>query len=318
MGRRKAVVVTHARIRAGGNLVTEAVHQLETDGFMVSILDNIEAPAFGQPVRTVDEDTEIVIVLGGDGTILRAAELVKCTDVPILGVNLGHVGFLAEFESFQIGEAIRRVADHDYSIDERMVAHVDLWLPGHDRPLTDWALNDMTLERYDRGKMIEVSVRVDDVEMSSFGCDGMIVATPTGSTAYAFSVGGPIVWPDAESLQMVPIAAHALFARSLIIGPDSRFTLDLLDDSASEGWICCDGRRQRAVPKGSRVTVRKSHDILRLARLSGVPFTRRLVTKFDLPVRGWREQHRPLVDLDAKGGDRPAAGTDQDAKEEGN
>lgn len=293
MGKRNAVVVTHRRVRSSGNLVNEAVQQLQTDGFQVDIIDNIEAPEFGQGSQQVSDDTEIVIVLGGDGTILRAAELVKGTKVPILGVNTGHVGFLAEFESFQIGEAIRRVADHDYSIDERMLAHVDLWLPGVDEPISDWALNDMTLERYDRGKMIEVSVRVDDVEMSSFGCDGMIVSTPTGSTAYAFSVGGPIIWPDANSLQMVPIAAHALFARSLIIGPDSRFTLDVLDDSQSAGWICNDGRRQRLVPTGSRVVVRQSEDILRLARLSGVPFTQRLVSKFDLPVVGWREQHKP-------------------------
>ena len=293
MGKRNAVVVTHRRVRSSGNLVNEAVQQLQTDGFQVDIIDNIEAPEFGQGSQQVSDDTEIVIVLGGDGTILRAAELVKGTKVPILGVNTGHVGFLAEFESFQIGEAIRRVADHDYSIDERMLAHVDLWLPGVDEPISDWALNDMTLERYDRGKMIEVSVRVDDVEMSSFGCDGMIVSTPTGSTAYAFSVGGPIIWPDANSLQMVPIAAHALFARSLIIGPDSRFTLDVLDDSQSAGWICNDGRRQRLVPTGSRVVVRQSDDILRLARLSGVPFTQRLVSKFDLPVVGWREQHKP-------------------------
>lgn len=292
MGKRNAVVVTHSRIRSSGSLVNEVVQQLQNDGFQVDIVDNTAAPSFGEASQRVDEETEIVIVLGGDGTILRAAELVKGTKVPILGVNLGHVGFLAEFESFQIGEAISRVADHDYSIDERMVAHVDLWLPGADTPLSDWALNDMTLERYDRGKMIEVSVRVDDVEMSSFGCDGMIVATPTGSTAYAFSVGGPIVWPDARSLQMVPIAAHALFARSLIIGPDSCFTLDILSDSQSAGWICDDGRRQRPVPKESRIIVRQSHDILRLARLSGVPFTQRLVSKFDLPVVGWREQRR--------------------------
>ncbi|BDR54750.1 NAD kinase [Bombiscardovia apis] len=299
MSERKAVVVTHQRVRSS-SIVTEALNQLKSSGFSVSIVDNSEAPAFGEPYQQVDPDTEIVIVLGGDGTILRAAELVKCTGVPILGVNLGHVGFLAEFESFQIGEAMSKVAAHDYSIEERMVAHVDLWLPGADKPLTDWALNDMTLERYSRGKMVEVSLRVDDVEMSSYGCDGIIVATPTGSTAYAFSAGGPIVWPDAQSLQMVPIAAHALFARSLVIGPQSTYTIGLLDDSPSDGWICCDGRRQLLVPKGSRVTVRQSHDIFHLARLSGASFTQRLVSKFDLPVVGWREQHHP--NLSAKRG----------------
>ena len=150
-------------------------------------------------------------------------------------------------------------------------------------------MNDITLERETRGKMVELSIRVDDVEMSSFGADGVIVSTPTGSTAYAFSAGGPIIWPNVQALQLTPLAAHALFARPLIIGADSTFTLDILDSSVSDGWICCDGRRQRSLPKGTRVEVRASRDTLRLARLSGVPFTNRLVSKFDLPVVGWRE-----------------------------
>ena len=136
---RHAVVVTHSRLRESGTVVSEAVDRLRNVGFEVSIIDNVEAPQFGGVTHKVDEDTEIVVVLGGDGTILRAAELVHCTQVPILGVNMGHVGFLAEFESFQMSEAIRRVADHDYSIDERMIAHVDVWLPGAHEPLQDWA-----------------------------------------------------------------------------------------------------------------------------------------------------------------------------------
>lgn len=186
MAKRNAVVVTHTRLRQSGTVVSEAVSQLRSAGFEVTIIDNTEAPDFGVSPACVTDDTEIVVVLGGDGTILRAAELVHCTQVPILGVNMGHVGFLAEFESFQIDEAIRRVAEHDYSIDERMIAHVDVWLPGATTPIEDWALNDITLERADRGKMVELSIRVDDVEMNSFGADGIIVSTPTGSTAYAF------------------------------------------------------------------------------------------------------------------------------------
>ena len=292
-GTRHAVVVTHTRLRESGTVVEEAVEQLRRADFEVTIIDNIEAPDFGSKTPVVPKNTEIVVVLGGDGTILRAAELVHCTEVPILGVNLGHVGFLAEFESFQMSEAIsldRRLTD--YSIDERMIAHVDVWLPGATEPIEDWALNDITLERADRGKMVELSIRVDDVEMSSFGCDGVIVSTPTGSTAYAFSAGGPIMWPNVKALQLVPLAAHALFARPLIIGSGSTFAIDILEDSTSDGWICCDGRRQRALPKGTRVEVRESKCTLRLARLSGVPFTNRLVTKFDLPVVGWREQAR--------------------------
>ena len=229
IGTRHAVVVTHTRLRESGTVVEEAVEQLRRANFEVTIIDNIEAPEFGSRTPAVPKNTEIVVVLGGDGTILRAAELVHATEVPILGVNLGHVGFLAEFESFQMSEAIRRIADHDYSIDERMIAHVDVWLPGATEPIEDWALNDITLERADRGKMVELSIRVDDVEMSSFGCDGVIVSTPTGSTAYAFSAGGPIMWPNVKALQLVPLAAHALFARPLIIGSGSTFAIDILD-----------------------------------------------------------------------------------------
>ena len=336
---RRAVVVTHSRLRESGTVVPEAVDQLRHAGFQVSIVDNVAAPRFGgdsprvdtaaayrrgHPVLlavlgglgysvaavaargahasgdlldTVLQPLALAIVLGGDGTILRAAELVHCTDVPILGVNLGHVGFLAEFESFQMSEAIQRIADRDYSIEERMIAHTDVWMPGADKPLEDWALNDITLERVDRGRMVELSIRVDDVEMSSFGCDGVIVSTPTGSTAYAFSAGGPIIWPNVKALQLVPNAAHALFARPLIIGSHSTFTLDILEESSTNGWICCDGRRQRELPKGTRVQVRESRNMLRLARLSGAPFTSRLVSKFDLPVVGWREQARKTGDV---------------------
>ncbi len=289
MGSRHAVVVTHPQLRKRG-VVTDAIEQLVVAGFDVSVIDNTEAPEFGQTTEKVQDNTEIVVVLGGDGTILRAAELIYCTDVPILGINLGHVGFLAEFESFQMSEAIHRIADRDYSIEDRMVAHADIWLPGAKRPISDWALNDITLETAERGKMIELSVQVDDVAMSSFSCDGMIVSTPTGSTAYAFSAGGPVIWPNVQALQMVPIAAHALFSRPLIIGAGSKFTLDILGESVSEGWICCDGRRYRETPRGTRLEVRESHDTLHLARLTGVPFTKRLVSKFNLPVVGWRER----------------------------
>ncbi len=291
-GPRHVVVVTHERLRQSA-IVENAIAQLQDEGFDVTVIDNTEAPDFGSSSPKVDPDTEIVLVLGGDGTILRAAELVTCTDVPILGINMGHVGFLAEYESFQIHEAIHRIAEHDYSIEERMIAHVDVWLLDAATPLGDWALNDITIERADRGKMVELSIAVDGVAMSSFGCDGIIVSTPTGSTAYAFSAGGPIIWPAVEALLLVPLAAHALFARPIVIGSDSTFSIRIDDDSTSDGWICSDGRRQRPLPRGTRVDIRQSSGRLRLAHLSDAPFTNRLVTKFNLPVVGWRDLHTP-------------------------
>ena len=175
---RHAIVVTHERLMHRGDVVQGAVGQLQEAGFDVQVIDRLDVPEFGQPCERVPEDTEIVVVLGGDGTILRAAELVHCTGVSIIGINMGHVGFLAEFESFQIHDAIRRIAERDYNIDERMIAHVDVWLPDAHEPLCDWALNDITIERADRGKMVELSIGVDGVEMSSFGCDGVISNYP--------------------------------------------------------------------------------------------------------------------------------------------
>lgn len=291
--KRTAVVVTHRKLMADGSAVSAVVDQLQRVGFNVDLNENITPAPLGATQRTsLDANTEIVVVLGGDGTILRAAELVKGTSIPILGINMGHVGFLAEFESFQIDEAINKIADHDYQIDERKMASVELYLPGSNKPLTDWALNDVTIEKADRGMMVELGIKVDGVEMSSYGADGIIISTPTGSTAYAFSAGGPIMWPTVDALQLVPLAAHALFSRPLIIGPESSFQIDILPGSTAEGWISCDGRRTLQLPRESHIKVSLSDDTVRLARLSGVPFTQRLVTKFDLPVVGWREQRR--------------------------
>lgn len=292
--RRKAVVVTHTRLASQSTVVARTIDALGACGFDVRLSANIDERPFGSPTARVADDTEIVVVLGGDGTILRAAELVKGTDVPILGVNLGHVGFLAEFESFELGEAVRRIEQRDYTIEERMIAAVDVQIPGRAEPLRDWALNDVTIEHVDRGSMIDVGIEVDGVAMSSFGCDGVIVSTPTGSTAYAFSAGGPVIWPGVDALELTPLAAHALFARPLIIGSTSTFTIDILDSQTPSpgGWVCCDGRRQGLLPAGSRISVRASSCALHLARLEDVPFTKRLVSKFDLPVIGWREARK--------------------------
>ena len=256
MAKRNAVVVTHTRLRQTGTVVAEAVSQLRVAGFEVAIIDNTEAPDFGVQPPCVSDDTEIVVVLGGDGTILRAAELVHCTQVPILGVNMGHVGFLAEFESFQIDEAIRRVSTHDYSIDERMIAHVDVWLPGATKPIEDWALNDITLERADRGKMVELSIRVDDVEMNSFGADGVIVSTPTGSTAYSLSVGGPIMVPHSNTVVITPVAPHSLNVRPIVIRDDWEITLDV--ESRSHNFLVAIDGRSETCKETTQLTIRRA------------------------------------------------------------
>ncbi|MFJ6003714.1 NAD kinase [Arthrobacter sp. NPDC092385] len=232
-------------------------------------------------------DVELVMVLGGDGTILRAAELVREADIPLLGVNLGHVGFLAESERADLEETVRWVADRSYTVEERTTIEVLVW---HGDTLlgSSWALNEAAIEKANRERMIEVVMEVDGRPVSSFGCDGVVLATPTGSTAYAFSASGPIVWPEVEALLMVPISAHALFAKPLVVAPTSVLAVELLTRTEASGVLWCDGRRSIDLPPGARVEVRRSEHPVRLARTRQTPFSERLVRKFELPIQGWR------------------------------
>ena len=241
--------------------------------------------SLGQDVS--EQDLELAVVLGGDGTILKAAELVRQSQTPLLGINLGHVGFLAESEKNQISSTIARVVEKDYLVKERLTLDVTVKLDGKEVYRT-WALNEATVEKSARERMLEVVVEVDGRPLSSFGCDGIVMSTPTGSTAYAFSGGGPVVWPSVDALLLVPLSAHALFARPLVISPNSLLAVEVLQRSAGTGVLWCDGRRSTELPAGARVEVRKSDKSVRLARLRQGPFTDRLVKKFSLPVEGWR------------------------------
>lgn len=292
---RRVLIVTHGGRHRAVVALREAVRELEAAGFAVTLHDDDLAERFGDRMaaaraREGVADAEFVMVLGGDGTILRAAELTHGTHVPLLGVNLGHVGFLAESEREDLHAAVARLARGDYVVEERPVIDVRVYPPGQSEPITGWALNEATVEKESRGRMVEVALAVDGRPLSSFGCDGVVLATSTGSTAHAFSAGGPVVWPGVDAILVVPLAAHALFARPLVVSPSSTVTVDLLDDTISAGVLTCDGRRQIDVAPGSRVEVRRGADPVLLARLSEAPFTDRLVSKFSLPVVGWRER----------------------------
>lgn len=233
-------------------------------------------------------EIELAIVLGGDGTILRAAELVRDGTVPILGVNMGHVGFLAEIERDDLDHAVRRVIDREYDVEERLALAVRVKNTSDEVIFETWALNEATVEKASRERMLEVVIEVDGRPLSSFGCDGVVVSTPTGSTAYNFSAGGPIVWPTVEAIAVVPLSAHALFARPLVVGPEASIAIEVMQRTHGTGILWCDGRRSHELPPGARVVVRKSSRPVRLARLHPAAFTDRLVQKFQLPVAGWR------------------------------
>lgn len=257
-------------------------------------LDPEELRATGAAIEVVDGDEhaadgcELVLVLGGDGTFLRAAELARNAEIPVLGVNLGRIGFLAEAEAEAIDLILEHVIARDYSIEHRMT--LDVVVTHDDRVLSrGWALNEASLEKGAHQGVLGVVVSIDGRPVSAFGCDGVLVSSPTGSTAYAFSSGGPVVWPDLEAIIVVPNNAHALFARPMVTNPNAVITVDV-DPDNPDALVVCDGRRESPVPAGARLTVTKCKTPLKWVRLDSAPFTDRLVRKFRLPVTSWREQ----------------------------
>jgi NAD+ kinase len=292
---RRVFVVAHTGREEARAVAAEFCRALATHGLTVRLLADeaadlaVDLPGLDvvEPSPGASSDCEIAVVFGGDGTILRAAELTHKSGTPLLGVNLGHVGFLAEAEHDDLQFTIDAIVHRRYSSEERLTLDVSVY---RDKELvtTTWALNEASVEKAARERMLEVVVEVDGRPLSRWGCDGVVCATPTGSTAYNFSAGGPIVWPSVEALLMVPISAHALFARPMVVAPSSVLAVEVLARTDGAGVLWCDGRRTVDLPPGARIEVRRGRSPVRLARLHQAPFTDRLVAKFDLPVTGWR------------------------------
>jgi NAD+ kinase len=247
---------------------------------------SVQAVREGESCESAVEGCELIVVLGGDGTLLRGAEFARASGVPMLGVNLGRVGFLAEAERDDLDKVVRRVVARSYEVEERMT--IDVLVRNNGSVVhRDWALNEASVEKAARERMLEVVAEVDGRPVSRFGCDGVVCATPTGSTAYAFSAGGPVVWPEVEALLLVPISAHALFAKPLVTTPESVLAVEVQPQTPG-GVLWCDGRRTVELPAGAGGEVRRGEVPVRLARLHHASFTDRLVAKFALPVAGWR------------------------------
>jgi NAD+ kinase len=291
---RRVLVVTHPGRADAAAVASDFCAQVTKAGMRVRLLEG-EAEALdswpGEPEVMAGANAaagcELIVVFGGDGTILRGAELARPTATPLLGVNLGHVGFLAEAEVDNMAFTVDRVVNRTYDVEERLTIEVEVFVDG-ESVARDWALNEASVEKAARERMLELVIEVDHRPLSRFGCDGVVCATPTGSTAYNFSAGGPIVWPQVSALLMVPISAHALFARPLVVSPESVLAIEVASAGAAHGVLWCDGRRMVQLERGARVEVRHGESPVRLARLHRAPFTDRLVRKFELPVTGWR------------------------------
>jgi NAD+ kinase len=292
---RRVLLLAHPGRAPARDVAGQLVDALSAHGIEVRLLPD-EAAALGLADHHRVElagagdpsaDCELVVVIGGDGTILRAAELTHESGTPLLGVNLGHVGFLAEAEYDDVSATIDAIVERRYTSEDRLTIDVSVF---RDRELvwSTFALNEASVEKAARERMLEVVVEVDGRPLSRWGCDGVVCATPTGSTAYNFSAGGPVVWPGVEALLMVPISAHALFARPLVVAPTSVLAVEVIAPNDASGVLWCDGRRSVELPPGARIEVRRGVRPVRLVRLHEAPFTDRLVAKFGLSVEGWR------------------------------
>ena len=320
---RAVLLVAHTGRPAAVRSARLVADRLTSAGLAVRVLAaearELGCPAAREVPASADAaaGTEMVIVIGGDGTLLRAAELARPAGAPVLGVNLGHVGFLAEADPEDLSATVDRVVARRYAVEQRMTIDVTVRHGGR-VTATTWALNEATVEKAARERMLDMVTEVDGRPLSRWGCDGVVFATPTGSTAYAFSAGGPVVWPEVEALLLVPISAHALFAGPMVVSPRSVLAAEVIGgtgrwlpvpggDGQSEApgaVLWCDGRRRVDLRAGARVEVRRGALPVLLARLRGTGqdgagqdgvevgalFTDRLVAKFGLPVTGWRGQ----------------------------
>lgn len=287
-GRPRAIQVAGELVRTlEPHGITITGDEAELEEFGLTGRPNVEAVDLHQPAA----GTELVVVLGGDGTILRAAEIVHPYGLPLLGINLGHVGFLAEAEPEDIEDIVTGIVERSWSVERRQTLEVTARKDGEILS-TGWALNEATVEKAERERMLEVVVEIDGRPLSRWGCDGVVMATPTGSTAYAFSAGGPVIWPGVQALLVCPISAHALFARPMVLGPDAHLAIELVPTTDSRGVLWFDGRRPFELPAGARIEAQRGERTVDLARLTSAPFVDRLVAKFDLPVSGWRGQRR--------------------------
>jgi len=265
------------------DVVQQLAKKFLSAGFSLYTTSEAELDGLAPITDDVLPEVEIAIVLGGDGTMLRAAEAVRGTQIPLLGVNLGRVGFLAEVEKPSLDEIASAVIARNFLTEERMVLAYSV--EREEREISSgWALNEVTIERSET-TMVELFVQIDHRPLSRWGCDGLICSTPTGSTAYAFSAGGPIVWPEVKALLVLPISAHALFSKPMVVSPESKIVIDV---ESSHALLSADSRRKFSLRQGDRITLTKDADTVRLAHVKEILFTDRLVAKFKLPIEGWR------------------------------
>jgi NAD+ kinase len=279
-------IVAHRDRELAHDLARATAHALHELGAEVRVPADIAA-ACGLAEYAVDREDfadglDLVISLGGDGTMLGTVRLVYPAPVAVLGVNVGQLGYLSEIEPAELAGNLPRLVAGDYEVSERMVLEIGVESA---RPAggTWYALNEVVLEKQRSGHMIRLEASINGSPFTSYAADGVIVATPTGTTAYAFSAGGPIVAPTLRCTVLTPISPHMLFDRSLVLGETDELAFVICDGRSAE--VTVDGRELGAVATGDRVVCRAAKEPLRLVSLRPRDFHQVLKTKFALPDR---------------------------------
>jgi NAD+ kinase len=276
------IVINTARPHAG-SVLKQVAGLLQQNGLRLILERSAEEYAdlvsyMADPAAFADS-ADLVLAMGGDGTLLRAARLVGRSEVPILGINLGGLGFLTAVGEESIDEAIDSVLKGQFRIEERMVLEAEL--PDGER-LT--ALNDIVVWMGASLRIVEMTAYVGEEYVASFSADGIIVSTPTGSTAYSLAAGGPIVYPTFDAMTIAPICPHSLGLRPMVFSPDVTFSVMI---ESMEATVVADGQEMRQITKGDRVSVHRAEHKLMLVRPLTTTFYKILREK--LKWGGWRE-----------------------------
>jgi len=279
---KRAGVILHAERDQAVTTARALIETLLSRGVDVWALDG-DADRIGLPginaTPAMPQDLDLVIVFGGDGTLLRAAEAVGRSGVPLLGINFGHLGFLSELERSELDDGLKRLLDNGFIVEERLVLEAEV--DHGDRVETLRALNDVIVAKVATGRAVRLGVTIGGERLISWAADGVIVATPTGSTAYSFSAGGPVVSPHIDCIVVTPVSPHGLFARSVIVPPDEEVEL-ALEGERDPASLSADGLPAIKLAPGARVRLRAGKDRIRLAKLEPRPFWRLVREKFHL------------------------------------
>jgi NAD+ kinase len=283
MSQRSAALVISPSRSEAVSAAKELAPLLHASGFALFTISDVSIDGITKVSPSDLPNIEIAVVLGGDGTILRAAEITLSRNIPLLGINMGHVGFMAEVQRPTIEAIAQSIITKNYVSEDRMILRFSVERDGGEIA-SGWALNEVTVER-DGSTMVELFLEIDSRPLSHWGCDGLICSTPTGSTAYAFSAGGPVLWPVVDALVLLPISAHALFSRPMVVSPKSEIVVTI---ESPEALLSADALRKLPLRQGDRVLITRDEQVIKLSHVSKTLFTDRLVAKFKLPVEGWR------------------------------